>query len=193
MNNTSESNNNLLQSVFEFHRVMQERRYILVYEGEVNQDITKAFAAMTEHRLEKEQEERKVKKKVFNVMVECLQNIAKHSDHAANRDNKGVGNGIFIVGSEGDDYVIITGNPILNDRIENVKPLLDRVNELDRDGVKELYKEAIKASKISDKGGAGLGFIDIAKKTGSKLIYGFEPIDDDTSFFLLKTNIKRHD
>ena len=50
----------------------------------------------------------------------------------------------------------------------------------------------MRETAISDKGGAGLGFIDIARKTGSPLEYHFEPLDDKNSFFLLKTSISRN-
>jgi hypothetical protein len=47
-------------------------------------------------------------------------------------------------------------------------------------------------NKISEKGGAGLGLIDIAKKTGSKLSYQFKELNDEVSFFILTSTIKRN-
>ena len=44
---------------------------------------------------------------------------------------------------------------------------------------------------ILAKGGAGLGFIDIARKTGNPLEYHFERIDKNNSFFLFKTTMSR--
>jgi len=44
---------------------------------------------------------------------------------------------------------------------------------------------------LSEKGGAGLGFIDIARKTGQKLVYSFLKIDEEKSFFVLTTTILR--
>ena len=41
---------------------------------------------------------------------------------------------------------------------------------------------------MSAKGGGGLGMIDIARKSGKKLDYKFDPVDDQFSFFSL--NIK---
>ena len=43
--------------------------------------------------------------------------------------------------------------------------------------------------KLSEKGGGGLGLIDIAKKSRNKLQYSFKEIDDDYSFFTLTVNI----
>jgi hypothetical protein len=49
----------------------------------------------------------------------------------------------------------------------------------------------MKEGRLSEKGGAGLGFIDIRRKTGEKLDFHFLPITDKISFFLLTTLIPR--
>ena len=69
--------------------------------------------------------------------------------------------------------------------------MIDNINSLDKDGLKELHKFKMRETAISEKGGAGLGFIDIARKTGNPLEYHFEPIDADNSFFLLKSRVSR--
>ena len=46
---------------------------------------------------------------------------------------------------------------------------------------------------ISDKGGAGLGFLDMAKKTGTKFEYYFEPLDDEKCFFILTIRVAKLD
>jgi hypothetical protein len=77
---------------------------------------------------------------------------------------------------------------------ENVNFLeskLSEINSLDKEGLKELYKSIIKSSQLSEKGGAGLGFVDMARKSGQKLEYHFNKIDDKYSFFSLKTKISR--
>jgi len=52
-----------------------------------------------------------------------------------------------------------------------------------------LYKQVLTNGQVSDKGGGGLGIIDIAKKSGEKLDYGFMPVDDFNSFFSLNVSI----
>ncbi|MFN8208872.1 MAG: DUF6272 family protein [Bacteroidales bacterium] len=49
----------------------------------------------------------------------------------------------------------------------------------------------MKEGRLSEKGGAGLGFIDIARKTGRKLSYEFLRMDEKTSFFLMTSSISR--
>ncbi len=173
-----------------FHKNMAERNFSLVYEGEVTQEITKAFASLAQKSLENADEDRNVRKKVFHVMVECLQNITKHTGD--NTLEEGItGSGIFIIGTHQDEYIITTGNTIKNENVSSLKNMLENINKLDKDGVKELYKEKLKESRLSAKGGAGLGFIDIAKKTGEKLEFYFVPVDDANSFFILRTKIAK--
>ena len=181
-----------LKFAYEFHKTMDSNGLMLAYEGEVTQQLTKAFSSLTETNLEKESESYGVRQKVFHIMVECLQNIAKHSDEVTGEAGKGnLGNGIFLVSKDDTHYSITTGNPITNDKIDNVRDLIDQVNSLDRDDLRTFYKKMLKETKLSEKSGAGLGFIDMAKKTGSKITYHFEPISDESSYFLYKIKILR--
>lgn len=175
-----------MKYIFDLHKTMLDNHLILVYEGEFNQEITKSVLAMAERNMDSTGEESAVKRKVFNVMVECLQNIVKHADEVANNQSA-----VFMVGRSNDKYIVISGNPIMNGNIDQLKSKIDEINLLDKDGLKELYKSIIKNTEISDKGGAGLGFVDMARKSGNKLDYNFVDIGDDTSFFCLKSSIER--
>lgn len=124
-------------------------------------------------------------------MVECLQNISKHADDYGTNDFAFSGRGIFLVAKGTDEYSVTTGNMVENNKIADLKSLLENVNRLDKDELTELYKKQIKEGRLSDKGGAGLGFIDIKRKTGNNLNYHFLPINEETSFFLLTSTISR--
>ncbi len=179
-----------MQFVYEFHKEMCDQDLMLVYEGEINQDIANTVLAMTKKNMESENEENTVKKKVFNIMVECLQNIAKHSDENAFNDS--TSSAIFMLGRVDNEYVITTGNPMQAKEIENLKEKLDKVNSLDKDGLKALYKEIRLNGSLSEKGGAGLGFVDIARKSGKELIYDFQVEENDLAFFSFQVRIPRN-
>ena len=175
-----------MRYIYDLHQTMIDHHLILVYEGEFTQEITKSVLSMAERNMDSTGEESSIKRKVFNVMVECLQNIVKHADHN-NRDNAAV----FLIGRSDDAYVIISGNPILQAEKDNLKAKLENINGLDKDGLKELYKDIIKNTQISDKGGAGLGFVDMARKSGQPLEFDFVDIDGEGAFFCLKCSIAR--
>ncbi len=182
-----------LEFVYDFYRSMKAHEITLVYEGEITHQITKAFTSLTESNMAKEAESNTVQKKVFHVMVECLQNISKHADSFGSDDFLFAGRGIFMVSKSKNDYHVTTGNVIENDKIDELTEMLNNINSLDKEGLKQLYKTQMKEGRLSEKGGAGLGFIDIARKTGNKLDFHFLPIDENSSFFLLTSSVSRND
>ncbi|MCR6641836.1 MAG: SiaB family protein kinase [Sporocytophaga sp.] len=176
-----------MKYIYEIHRIMSDKSLILVYEGEFTQEITKSVLVMAERNMDYTGEESNIKRKVFNVMVECLQNICKHADSVQEKEKEA----IFMIGKESDYYIITSGNYIINSDVPYLKSKLEKINSLDKDGLKVLYKDMISKSEISDKGGAGLGFVDIARKSGEKLEFEFEHVNDVYSFFSFKTKISR--
>lgn len=175
-----------MKYIFDLHQTMLEQNLILVYEGEFTQEITKSVLAMAERNMDSSGEESSIKRKVFNVMVECLQNIVKHADEVEHNHSA-----IFMIGKQEDEYIIASGNPTRSATAGPLKAKLDQINSLDKDGLKTLYKDIIKNTEISDKGGAGLGFVDMARKSGRKLEYEFLDMDNGDVFFCLRCSIAR--
>jgi len=180
-----------LEFVYSYYKTMEDHVITLIYEGEVTHQITKAFTSLTETNMEKEQESNSTQKKVFHVMVECLQNISKHADFLEESVIHREGRGIFMVTKSNQEYSVTTGNILQNSKIAEIIKTLEKINSLDKEGLKDLYKQQIKEGRLSNKGGAGLGFIDIAKKTGNKINCNFMNINDTYSFFVLTSKISR--
>jgi hypothetical protein len=176
--------------IYDLHRMMMSQNLILVYQGDFTQESTKSILAMAERNLDSSGEESSIKRKVFNVMVEALQNIVKHSDELVDGQIRSHA-AIFLIGKEKNRYSIMSGNPIRKGNIESLNKALEHINGLDKEGLKELYKEIIKNTTISEKGGAGLGFVDMARKSGEKLEYSFPELNAEYSFFCLKVNVAR--
>jgi hypothetical protein len=180
-----------LEFVYDFYKTMKTHEITLVYEGEITHQLTKAFTSLAESNMAKEEESGNVQRKVFHVMVECLQNISKHADDFAINDYQYAGRGIFMVSKGESEYSVTTGNALDNSRVEDLKNMLERINSMEKEELDELYKKQMKEGRLSEKGGAGLGFIDIKRKTKHKLEFHFLPIDDKISFFLLTSTISR--
>jgi hypothetical protein len=177
---------NFIKSISNIYDEMIENGFSLVYLGEFSHEITKMFTSMAETDMEKQSEERSVQRKVYHVMVETLQNMNKHSDEI--RAGK-IGSGLFIIGKKADTYYVITSNMVAKKHKDALENSLTTVNNASKDELKEMYKKQIKEGTLSSKGGAGLGLIDIARKTGETLDYQFLPMDDDNHFFILKVEI----
>ncbi|GAB4296842.1 MAG: hypothetical protein Kow0068_21210 [Marinilabiliales bacterium] len=168
---------------FELFKAMQKDNLGHIYRGRFTQSITDSILSLTETNLDKEEESPKIKKRVYAIMVECLQNITRHQDDT--EENIPESLGIFVIQKQDSKYFITTGNLIEKKNINQIKSLIEKINSLEKDELKDYYKKVLTEGTLSDKGGAGLGLIDMARKSGNKLKYKFTDVNDIYSYFYL--------
>ena len=162
---------------------------IIKHKGIITPDLITEILSRVESELIKRQESTKIRKKVYNVLVEALQNLFHHTDNlpdvnGVNFKEKFV---TFVLKKDKEDkYSYISGNYILKDRVRFLKDRLDQINYLTLNELKILYKLILNNNEFSDKGGGGLGLIDIAKRTGNNYEYNFHDNIENYSFYCLK-------
>jgi len=127
------------------------------------------------------------KKKIYCALVESLENIDKHKDYIDNQSAVDVRYAsYFNLWEENKQIWLVAGNIIANSNIEKLQKHIDLINSLNESQLKDLYKETIRTGVLSEKGGAGLGLINMAKVSKNNLGYSFDKINEDFSFFTLK-------
>lgn len=162
---------------------------LLAYKGSITSDLISNVLEVVENKLEDLSEGSKIRKKVYNVLVESLQNLYHHVENIPGELSEKFDPkfGILVISRIGTNtYKVTTGNFISAGRIKNLKDKIDKINTLSSDELKEMYKFILNHQKLSAKGGGGLGLVDIARKTGSKLDYSFENYNNDYYFFNLE-------
>ncbi|MGK0383871.1 MAG: hypothetical protein ACJAVL_000605, partial [Bacteroidia bacterium] len=181
-------NGNSAMNIYDLYHKMESNKVVLSFKGEVTSELMTCILQIMEQRMESMNEAPKLKKKVYNVLVECLQNLYHHIDEIPSESGeKGTDHSaIFMISlNKNNGYSITTGNYIQTTRKDSFENKLERINSLESAELKELYKEVLNNDARSEKGGGGLGMIDIARKTGKKLNYAFAPLNDEYSFFSL--------
>ena len=160
---------------------------ILFYKGNVDSDIINHVLDTVEDKMVAVNEQSRLRKKVYNVLVESLQNLYHHVDKVPDdfEDQTADRYGLLVVKKVDGGYKIITGNFVLADNIEKLEEKIKRINRSSHEEIKELYKFILNHQRISEKGGGGLGLVDIARKTGNKLEYSFKEYNEQYSFFYL--------
>lgn len=186
--NTPENNKyfKLVDQIYGIERMMVENQLLLAYKDNINEETFDQLIAMVDSKMIGFDEEKKIKKKVFNVLVECLQNVSRHAEPEKGKDHE---SSILLIGRNETSFFIITGNMMDNDKTAYLKEKLEHINNLKPDEIRDKYKELMSNMEFSDKGGAGLGLLDIARKSSNKFEYDFRKLSDKKSYFTLKVNI----
>jgi hypothetical protein len=175
--------------IYDFYDKMERNNIILSFKGDITSELLSSILQIMESKLDNMGEDPKVKKKIYNVLVECLQNLYHHMDEVTPDVYDKPRAAIFMVGKSDGQYNILTGNYIKADNVERLRSRIDEINLLSKEELKEYYKEVLNNGQMSAKGGGGLGIIDIARKTGQKINYTFMPVDDQYAFFSMNLKI----
>lgn len=159
-----------------------------MYQGNFSDEITEMVIDLVEHYIQTS-EYSKLRKKVSFLMVECFQNVVRHKRKEEEKKVE-AGRGFFMTANYGGVYYIGSANLIDNHDVELLKDKLQRVNVLDSDKLKELYFQVLKNEELTKKGGASVGLIEIARKSGQRLDFDFVKVNEEVSFFYLLIKIK---
>lgn len=134
----------------------------------------------------------KTYKKMISVMIEALENVTKYSDKLlCNGDRFSAFCPSFQLSCNDSAIEMETTNPVKKQEVNPLRSRIDNVNKQDGNALKELYMSTISNGKFSATGGAGLGFIEMAKTTGSKLEYAFENLSKDYSLYTFRVSMHK--
>jgi hypothetical protein len=176
---------------FNFKHLKEPSDIILFYQGRFDTKSTKSVLHLAERNIDSMLEDPAIKRKVSNVLVECLQNVIKHGERIEDPDPSKRNTPVLMIGREDQHYIIASGNAMFTKNIDSLKTRIDNINNLDKEGLKDLYKQIMRNNDVSEKGGAGLGLVDMARKSGGQLDYHFDTIDQQFTFFTLVNFIPR--
>lgn len=176
-----------LKFIHSVSEMMQQHNMHYFYRGNFTQEIIVDILTLVEKNFLGENAPSKVRKKIYNLMIEALQNITRHQAPAPAPQFENTN--ITAIQGKPDRYMLSTANIIANDDIPKIKKRIDYINSQDAESLKKYYKSQLIQGNISEKGGAGLGFIDMARRSGNYLAYDFYPIDRNTSYFYFRMEI----
>lgn len=163
--------------------------FCFFYRGEFSDQITAHLFNISDSKLGDNKEQSSIRKKVNFLMVECIQNIERHGVIHPDLDTS---LGYFSLRSREPGYFLTSANIISEKIIPDLKSTLDHVNELSEEDLKKLYMQVLGQGELSEKGGAGLGIIEMARKSGNKLEYEFLPLKDGICYFYLQLSIAQN-
>ena len=118
-------------------------------------------------------------------MIEVFQNIVRHSQNESNFD-------FFSVRSLDEGVHIFSSNSVDAPTKKFLNKNLEKINSLSSEELNQLYKEILYNGQVSNKGGAGLGLVQMARKSKNSIQYHFGKIDNNSSIFSYQIDLSTH-
>ncbi len=166
---------------------------MFAFSGPVSQRVIEGIGETLKQKMELEDAGMTTVQRVFSVFVEQMQNVVNYSAHQLTPPDNVDGElrvGTLIVGSEAGHFYVLCGNLIQREKMDAIREQLEQLHSLNREELKALYRERRKAADLPGRKGAGLGFIDMARKASRPMEHAFSDVDDTHVFFSIKAVIE---
>jgi len=185
----------MIIDMIDWHEMLDEKKITLIYSGPLWSEGISGIAGTLKKRMEFDNIPMQTSQEVFSVFIEQMNNMLMYSverekfliaDNTVEESPKGT----FILGKEGSAFFIQTGNLMRNENVGLVKNRIDYLNTLDKKSLRKFYKEQMHMDDNNPESkGAGLGFIEIARRISSKISYSFTPCGENLTFFSLYVKV----
>ncbi len=176
------------KAVTRLEHMMSENNIYLIWSGHLSLGIEKEVLSFTETKLTEEDIELSIRKRVFSILVEILENVANYSPGKEAEEKYGMP--VAMVRLVDKVYLLTTGNLILNSKVDQLKRKLDTINKYDKLGLKDLFTHSLSGQTIKSDSTGNMGLIEMARKSGSKLTYQFENVNELYSYYTLTVRVE---
>ena len=176
------------ESAIHFGRFMDENNIFMIWSGHINSDLGDEMLSITETRLNEEDLEAVIRRRVFSILMEMLENVALHAPGPT--AGKEYGMPLAVIRYVDNSFILTTGNLILNSAIDELKTKLSSINRHNNGGLKDMFARSLSHQTVETDSTGNLGLISIARKSGNRLDYRFDPINDVYSYYTLTVQIE---
>ena len=174
----------------DLEKLMSENNVYLIWSGHMSPEVSKEVLTFTETKLAEEDVEGIVRRRVFSIMVEILENVGKYSPGREQEEKSGMP--VAVIRFEDNHFLLSTGNLVLNSAIEELRNKIETVNLYNGSGLKSLFIKSLAVQNVETDSTGNLGLINMARKSGRRLDYRFEPVDDNYSYFTLTVRVENY-
>lgn len=175
---------------YEFFKKLEEDNFSFIYQGDFSDDIMVEILRLNDYNMDYIMDVGKLKKRISFLMAECFQNITSHEDKPEIINTTNNKPSMFLTRNVGNMYYVGSGNLIDNKKVDTLKSKLSNINNLSLEELKSLHLEVLSQNEPNEKGGAGLGLIEMARKSGQKLEYNFEFVNYYLSQFYVQLKLR---
>lgn len=121
---------------------------------------------------------------VFAVYIEMAQNVRNYLT-VRNISQTDAASSIITIAKKDSSYIVSSGNIILQEDIQSICKRIEEINDMTPEERKKQYRELLRQEAVPGVLGAGLGLLEIAKRTSDKMRCSIRPIDESFGFITI--------
>lgn len=156
---------------------------VFSYSGDISPETTDAIIQQIENTIDSYDQLTRLKKRILAISIEVLQNLYHHGLKTEETEEQ------FDIIVDGNYCYLVSSNGVDAGTVHALEKSIEHINQLSDEDLKKYYIEKLNNQQFSDKGGGGLGLIDIARKSGTKLGYNFNAVNDKQYNFVLTAKL----
>ncbi|UJJ30075.1 biofilm regulation protein kinase SiaB [Halopseudomonas maritima] len=175
--------------LFAMRERFDSQQIMLCFNGPISRSLIEEIGNALRNYLAADHAHPSAAMDVFAVYIEMTQNIS-HYTRSKGWNEQEAGATVVVSRNEQSRYIVSAGNLIESADGDSLVASIDQLAQLDKAGLKAAYKEQLRRPRDAERAsGAGLGLIDIARKSSAPLQASLQPAADGRSFFSLRAVI----
>ncbi|MCS7005520.1 MAG: SiaB family protein kinase [Cytophagales bacterium] len=177
-------------SLIDYQSKMEGHKVFLYYKGPFDEIILNKIGTYLRYKFPASP---RACGKLFSIFIELAQNISYYSAETEIYDDseKRHGIGTIAILDAGEKFKLISGNLVENDIVDDIVSKIEKINQLDHEGLRQLKKEVRSSPRKEGHKGGNIGLIQIAIKSENPLEVETKPYDAQHSFITLTTYINK--
>lgn len=182
----------MMHEIQGFYEQLKKDGIIFSFSGPVSQSLLEGIGQTLRQKMSLEDTSTNVTQKVFSIFVELMQNVINYSAErfdSGEEEDQEISFGVLIIGKDGDRFYIQCGNYIDPEQEAVLREQLSTIQSMDKDALKQYYKEQRRKEKAATSKGAGLGFIEMARKASEPISFQILPTPEGQPFFVVNAII----
>ncbi len=174
--------------LYDFREQIVHNGIIYSYCGPISHELTELIVQTLRTQTKLSKTSTSMSLKLFSVFVEMIENISHYSLPAENdKTDCSLGEGLVVVGKENDNYFLCCGNFVVTTEVETLQGRLENLQNMTKTELKSHYQKQRRKEPDASSKGAGLGFIEIARKANN-FEFKIKKVDEKRSFFSMQGN-----
>jgi hypothetical protein len=176
--------------LFQLREQFSKEGIMMCFNGPFSHSIIEEMGTAIKNHLATENIARMAVQDVFAVYIEMTQNA---SNYLTRRDIPAgdTGSATIMIAKKGDKYIVSSGNVVLLEDVGKLTKQIDGINALDPEGLKKEIRRQLRCEVQQGALGAGIGLMEMARRSSDGLTYNVRDIDGRFAFFTLKVQMQQ--